>query len=385
MSTRRRDPRGVHRRLEGGPAPRRCDAYLDARPRGPSATSWPRSIAAWLEIAPTPDYDAAARAAISAEPATPAALRAAAALRPPLAGEPPGPARARRPRHPRRRGAAAERFDLARPRPDGAYLEQLERDELDARRLSHRLARRAVGDARRRADRAARRRPRRPAPAEAFFRADEDAEHWIAAGHRRALARRAGRRARADGRARPPVPRRPGRLTQTPIVAAPLASRSGAQPRRSRRPRSRSARRRCRERAPARAGDRRGRSPRSIAAISSANGVGASRCQTSSTRPSSISRRSASIRRESPQGAEAEQRRDARRSRAARRSARRPRGSARRRASPGRPPPAPAARPRTRWPAPPWSPCCGRRASRRCRPRRLRRGRSGRGPPRGRA
>ena len=93
----------------------------------------------WLELAPTPIYDAAARMAIAGEPALRSALDAAAVLRAPLAE--------RLPTLRSRAGLAvrdvaarlSQRFDLGDEPRTAAYLEQIERDELDERRLSRRL------------------------------------------------------------------------------------------------------------------------------------------------------------------------------------------------------------------------------------------------------
>lgn len=136
-------------------------------------------IAAWLELAPTPNFDDATRAEIAAEPALVQAFAAAAELRMPVA---------------RRVASLRERAGLAiadvaaklaaafslddEPRT-AAYLERLEADELDERRLSQRLidglASILGADARQLA----------PAPAgaahgHALFRADADSDPWLA-------------------------------------------------------------------------------------------------------------------------------------------------------------------------------------------------------------
>ncbi len=153
------------------------DAYLERVPAG-DRDELAAGIAAWLDIAPAPDYPLAARAAISAEPAMQAALRAAEALRPPLPES--LPVLRERAGLGIRDVAArlAERFGLADPDRTVAYLEQLENGELDAGRLSHRLVdalSEMLG-----AVRIALPPPPAPAaPAAAFFRADEEAEDWI--------------------------------------------------------------------------------------------------------------------------------------------------------------------------------------------------------------
>ena len=136
-------------------------------------------LATWLHVAPTPDYDDATRAAICGEPALRAALAAAADIRTPLA--------VRLARLRARSGLAvrdvARRlvaiFGLEDEQRAAAYLEQIERDELDPSRLSRRLldALAAILGADR--DQLA---PGPPAFAagQAFFRADDDADRWIA-------------------------------------------------------------------------------------------------------------------------------------------------------------------------------------------------------------
>lgn len=154
------------------------DAYLERVPAG-DRDELAAGVAAWLEVAPTPDYPSAARAAISAEPALQAALRSAEALRPPLPGS--LPVLRERAGLGIRDVAArlAERFGLADRERTVAYLERLERGELDPGRLSHRLVdalSETLG-----AVRIALPAPPAPAaPSQAFFRADEDAEEWIA-------------------------------------------------------------------------------------------------------------------------------------------------------------------------------------------------------------
>jgi hypothetical protein len=153
------------------------DAYLERVAAG-DRDELAAGIAAWLGIAPTPDYPPPARAAISAEPAMRAALRAAEALRPPLPES--LPVLRERAGLGIRDVAArlAERFRLDDRDRTVAYLEELERGELDAGRLSHRLVdalSEMLG-----AVRIALPSPPAPAaPSQAFFRADEEAEDWI--------------------------------------------------------------------------------------------------------------------------------------------------------------------------------------------------------------
>lgn len=136
-------------------------------------------LATWLEIAPTPTYDEATRDLIAEEPALRAALEAAASIRSPLS--------VRLPTLRERAGLAvrdvARRlvavFELDDEQRAAAYLEQIERDELDSSRLSRRLldALAAILGADR--DQLA------PGPGafaagQAFYRAEEDADQWIA-------------------------------------------------------------------------------------------------------------------------------------------------------------------------------------------------------------
>lgn len=136
-------------------------------------------LATWLQIAPTPHFDDATRAAIVQEPALRAALDAAAALRAPLAE--------RLPTLRERAGLAmrdvAERlaaiFDFGDEERAADYLERLERGELDTSRLSRRLldALAAILGA----DRDQLTDPIVLAGGQALFRAEEDADQWIAA------------------------------------------------------------------------------------------------------------------------------------------------------------------------------------------------------------
>lgn len=125
----------------------------------------------WLEIAPSPQFDTATRAAIDAEPALVAARAAAAEQLESLAV---------------RVAALRERAGLAvrdvsarlgqllgvtQTSRTTTYLERLERDELDESRLSRRLLEALAATLGTHPDRLA---PRGPAPiaAQAFFRAD---------------------------------------------------------------------------------------------------------------------------------------------------------------------------------------------------------------------
>ncbi len=133
----------------------------------------------WLELAPTPAYDEPTRHSIASEPALLAALDAATALRAPLAE--------RLPTLRNRAGLAirevaarlTQLFDLDDELRTVAYLEQIERDELDERRLSRRLLDALAAILGADADQLT------PGPAalaggRAFFRAEEDADAWIA-------------------------------------------------------------------------------------------------------------------------------------------------------------------------------------------------------------
>lgn len=112
--------------------------YLD-RAEPAERAELARQLDAWMLVAPTPDYDDATRAALRAEPALAAALQAAAEQREPLA--------ARMPKLRERAGLAVDEvarrlvalFDLSDATRTADYLQRLERDELDERRLSRRL------------------------------------------------------------------------------------------------------------------------------------------------------------------------------------------------------------------------------------------------------
>jgi transcriptional regulator with XRE-family HTH domain len=154
------------------------DAYL-ARARKSERDELATQLAMWLEIAPTPRYDEATSAEIAREPALRAALDAAAALRSPLSERLPT----------LRHRAGLKVRDVARrlvavfeldDEPRAArYLQQIERGELDPGRLSSRLldALAAILGANRDQLAAG---PPAFAAGQAFFRAEEDADRWIA-------------------------------------------------------------------------------------------------------------------------------------------------------------------------------------------------------------
>lgn len=150
-----------------------------------------RLLSTWLDVAPVPDYDEAALAEIEAEPALQAAFAAMAEVREPL------PSRLAAMRE--RAGLAvrevgdrvAAAFGLTAPgQADkaAAYLEQLEDGRLDAGGLSDRLLdalASILGVDRDRLAPGSLGMPAAPAaPAAAggqLFRADEEADEWIAA------------------------------------------------------------------------------------------------------------------------------------------------------------------------------------------------------------
>ena len=152
-------------------------AYLQRVPAG-DRDELAAGVAAWLEVAPTPNYPAAARAAISAEPALQSALRSAEALRPPLPES--MPVLRERAGLGIRDVAArlAERFGLADRERTVAYLERLERGELDPGRLSRRLVD-ALSETLGGVRIALPSPPAPAAPSQAFFRAEDEAEDWI--------------------------------------------------------------------------------------------------------------------------------------------------------------------------------------------------------------
>lgn len=153
-------------------------AYIDRAPEA-ERDELAAQLATWLQVAPTPDYDEATRAAIREEPALRAALAAAAEIRSPLA--------VRLPSLRARAGLAvrdvAQRlvsiFELHDEARAAEYLERIERDELDSSRLSRRLldALAAILGADRELLAPG---PPAFAAGQAFFRADEDADKWIA-------------------------------------------------------------------------------------------------------------------------------------------------------------------------------------------------------------
>ena len=169
----------------GGRRPRALE-YLRRVPAGPQRDELAEQLTTWLEVAPAPAYDEAARAAIRAEPAVLAALA------------PQGdPWPALLPRLRERAGLSVrdlarrltERFALTAPDAEpraAAYLEQLERGDLEPPRVSARLldalgallhvspeALRATGSP----DLAS----LRPALGQIMLRADADADDWMLA------------------------------------------------------------------------------------------------------------------------------------------------------------------------------------------------------------
>lgn len=153
------------------------DAYLE-RAEPAERDELAAQLMTWLEVAPTPDFDAHSRAAISSEPSLAAALTTAAELRAPLAE--------RLPNLRQRAGLAigdlaarlTQLFAIDDEPRAAAYLEQIERDELDERRLSRRLLDALA------AILGADREQLNPSPValaggHAFFRAEEDADKWI--------------------------------------------------------------------------------------------------------------------------------------------------------------------------------------------------------------
>ena len=153
------------------------DAFLERVPAA-ERDELAAGVAAWLHIAPTPEHPPAARAAISAEPAMLAARLAAEALRPPLPESLPV-LRERAGLGVRDVAARlAERFGLADRDRTVAYLERLERGELDAGRLSRRLVD-ALAETLGGVRIALPSPPAPAAPSQAFFRANDEAEDWI--------------------------------------------------------------------------------------------------------------------------------------------------------------------------------------------------------------
>lgn len=116
------------------------DACLARVPEGPERDELSGALLAWLEIAPTPDYTEAQLTEIRADPALQAALAAGREAHDPWS--------VRLPALRRRAGLAitdladrlAETFGLAgQEARTVAYLERMERDDLDERRVSRRL------------------------------------------------------------------------------------------------------------------------------------------------------------------------------------------------------------------------------------------------------
>jgi len=153
------------------------DAYL-LRAEPSERDELAAQLMTWLEIAPTPNFDATTQEAISSEPSLTSALAAAADLRAPLAER----LSTLRERAGLAIGDLATRltqlFELDDEPRAAAYLQQIERNELDERRLSRRLldALAAVLGADRDQLNPS---PMALAGGHAFFRAEEDADEWI--------------------------------------------------------------------------------------------------------------------------------------------------------------------------------------------------------------
>lgn len=164
--------------IDAWKAGRRPDVteYIERAPE-PERDDVAAQLATWLEIAPTPDYDRATLERIDREPILAAALDAAEATRAPLAQRLPA-LRARSGltiRDLARRLLALFALDDEDRTVD--YLSRLERAELDPGRLSHRLTAALaaiLGIDREQLE------PRPAAAAQAFFRANEDADRRIA-------------------------------------------------------------------------------------------------------------------------------------------------------------------------------------------------------------
>lgn len=153
------------------------DEYLERAPE-PERDRLAEQIATWLEIAPTPDYDEATRERIRQEPALMAALDAAAVTRQPLSTRLP----ALRARAGLAVGDVARRltaiFELDDEHRADEYLQRIERDELDERRLSRRLTDALAAVLRVDPEQLMPQRP--PLTSQSFFRADDDTNKWVA-------------------------------------------------------------------------------------------------------------------------------------------------------------------------------------------------------------
>jgi transcriptional regulator with XRE-family HTH domain len=160
--------------------------YLRRVPDDRARTKLAQEIDAWLEVAPTPDFDAQARAAIRAEPVVQrvfAAVGDDAGLWPQVLPD----LRARSRLSVRElAGRLVERFSLSTADEDrtAAYLERMEHGKLDATRVSRRLLD-ALADLLdvgpdTLAETGTFGRALRPAaPGGTLLRADGDAEEWV--------------------------------------------------------------------------------------------------------------------------------------------------------------------------------------------------------------
>ena len=166
--------------IDAWSAGRRPDvhSYLQRAPTAERA-ELAAHITTWLRVAPTPEYDDATRKTISQEPLLVAAREAAALARSPLSAQLPTL---------RERAGLAIRdvagrlvtlFDLDDEQRTADYLERVERDELDASRLSRRLLDGLAVILGADRDQLT---PGRTAFAggQSFFRAEDDADQWIA-------------------------------------------------------------------------------------------------------------------------------------------------------------------------------------------------------------
>jgi transcriptional regulator with XRE-family HTH domain len=160
--------------------------YLARVPEGPARDELAERLSTWLQLAPTPDYDDATRAQIRSEPVVERVLAAA--------GEEAGLWPVVIPRLRERAGLSVrelarrivERFGLRGADEDraAAYLERMERGELEPSRVSPRLLDalgEALGASGRTLSEAAQLGSRlRPASGGALFRTDAEADERVA-------------------------------------------------------------------------------------------------------------------------------------------------------------------------------------------------------------